>query len=207
MCPRPIWGTQLCEVEGANHTQPHAKHNSVIRWGTFRIIIFGYLIILCVDVNICRVAPVKHYTIAVPNAALKRLHQKLELTDFPKHQIEGQNGLTVPRCTFVFLRIHTLSKLSSNQEGYSTTHRILEDKIRLEVKRERAQYPATLNDSDISRWLWPAWNPLHSSDSGGDTSTLYRRAWAWARTNNQRFGVSVLRVGQWPCYVRAYKYM
>lgn len=34
-------------------------------------------------------ADVKPYTIAVPDTALKRLYQKLELTDLPKHEIEG----------------------------------------------------------------------------------------------------------------------
>jgi hypothetical protein len=33
-------------------------------------------------------ANVKEYTIHVPDAKLKRLQQKLELVDFPEHQIE-----------------------------------------------------------------------------------------------------------------------
>jgi len=34
-------------------------------------------------------ASIKPYKVAIPDAALKRLHQKLELTDLPKHEIEG----------------------------------------------------------------------------------------------------------------------
>lgn len=33
---------------------------------------------------------IRPYTISIPDEKLQRLKQKLELTDFPKHEIEGQ---------------------------------------------------------------------------------------------------------------------
>jgi len=34
-------------------------------------------------------AEIKPYKISIPNAKIQRLKQKLDLTDFPKYEIEG----------------------------------------------------------------------------------------------------------------------
>jgi hypothetical protein len=71
-------------------------------------------------------ATIKPYTIAVPDASLKRLHQKLELADLPKYQIEGAEWTYgTPLYVFDFYQTVLITKIA--QKGYPAFGRVVED--------------------------------------------------------------------------------